>query len=170
MENIFSSLGIAKLANFYSLNYFDIGSRGGFQNDLYPIAFAVDAVGFEPDPINFNADVRAQREPILSLIDFGVSDQNGDGKVSKEEEQMFLEFKRKELEDADAMRDAQRNMAWFALAGMLLYPSLVVFAYLMHKSIILILIKQIIYNHMKNFLWELLLLLVPQQTKLIPYG
>ena len=47
------------------------------------------------------------------------ADSNGDGNVSKEEEQMFLEFKRKELEDADAMRDAQRNMAWFALAKIL---------------------------------------------------
>ena len=56
------------------------------------------------------------------------ADSNGDGKVSKEEEQMYLEFKRKELEDADAMRDAQRNMAWFALGGMLLYPFAVVLA------------------------------------------
>jgi len=50
-------------------------------------------------------------------------DTNGDGKVSSEEERMFLEFKRKELEDADAMRDAQRKMAWFSLIGMLFYPS-----------------------------------------------
>lgn len=56
------------------------------------------------------------------------ADSNGDGKVSKEEEQMYLEFKRKELEDADAMRDAQRNMAWFSLGGMLLYPFAVVCA------------------------------------------
>lgn len=54
------------------------------------------------------------------------ADTNGDGKVSKEEEALYLEFKRKELEDADAMRDAQRNMAWFSLAGMLLYPAMVV--------------------------------------------
>ena len=54
------------------------------------------------------------------------ADTNGDGKVSEAEEAMYLEFKRKELEDADAMRDAQRNMAWFALAGMLLYPACVV--------------------------------------------
>ena len=26
---------------------------------------------------------------------------------------MYLEFKRKELDDQDAMRDAQRKMAWF---------------------------------------------------------
>ena len=56
------------------------------------------------------------------------ADSNGDGHVSVEEERMYLEFKRKELEDADAMRDAQRNMAWYSLAGMLLYPLAVVLA------------------------------------------
>ena len=59
---------------------------------------------------------------------FHPADTNGDGKVTAEEEAMYLEFKRKELEDADAMRDAQRNMAWFALFGMLLYPFAVVLA------------------------------------------
>ena len=55
-------------------------------------------------------------------------DTNGDGHISKEEMRMNLEFKRKRLEDEDAMRDAQRNMAWFALFGMLLYPFAVVAA------------------------------------------
>ena len=54
------------------------------------------------------------------------ADTNGDGKVSKDEHDMYLEFKRKELEDADAMRDAQRTMAWYSLYGMLLYPLLVI--------------------------------------------
>lgn len=58
-------------------------------------------------------------------------DLNGDGHISKEELEMHLEFKRKELEDKDAMRDAQRNMAWFALFGMLLYPFAVVTASLL---------------------------------------
>tara|TARA_B100002019_G_C21228070_1_gene578458 strand:+ start:620 stop:952 length:333 start_codon:yes stop_codon:yes gene_type:complete len=56
------------------------------------------------------------------------ADTNGDGKVSKAEHEMYLEFKRKELDDQDAMRDAQRKMAWFALFGMLLYPFAVVLA------------------------------------------
>jgi len=59
---------------------------------------------------------------------FHPADSNGDGKVSKAEEAMYLEFKRKELEDADAMRDAQRTMTWFALGGLLLYPFAVVIA------------------------------------------
>ena len=56
------------------------------------------------------------------------ADVNGDGHISNGELEMHLEFKRKELEDADAMRDAQRKMAWFSLLGMLLYPFAVVMA------------------------------------------
>ena len=56
------------------------------------------------------------------------ADTNGDGKVDPEEHDMYLEFKRKELEDADAMRDAQRTMAWYSLGGMLMYPIIVVLA------------------------------------------
>ncbi len=56
------------------------------------------------------------------------ADVNGDNKVDDQEREMYLEFKRKELEDQDAMRDAQRNMTWFALFGLLLYPFAVVIA------------------------------------------
>lgn len=55
------------------------------------------------------------------------ADTNGDGYVSSEELSMYLEFKRRELEDQDAQRDAMRKMAWFALFGMLLYPIVIVF-------------------------------------------
>lgn len=50
------------------------------------------------------------------------ADVNGDGEVSAQEEAMYLEFKRKELEDNDAQRDAIRKMAWFSLIGLLVYP------------------------------------------------
>jgi len=56
------------------------------------------------------------------------ADSDGDGIISNAELAMHMEFKRKELEDADLMRDAQRQMAWFALGGMLLYPFAVVLA------------------------------------------
>jgi len=64
----------------------------------------------------------------LEKAGYHPADVNGDGNVSEEESRMYLEFKRKELEDQDAMRDAQRSMAWFALGGMLLYPFAVVLA------------------------------------------
>lgn len=50
------------------------------------------------------------------------ADTDGDGKVTAEEHAMYLEFKRKELEDNDAQRDAIRKMAWFSLIGLLVYP------------------------------------------------
>ena len=53
------------------------------------------------------------------------ADANGDGHISAEELEMHMEFKRKELEDADAQRDAMRKMTWFALFGMLLYPAII---------------------------------------------
>ena len=51
-------------------------------------------------------------------------DVNGDGIVSDEE--FKLEERQIRLENEDKREDAQRNMAWFALAGMLLYPFAVV--------------------------------------------
>lgn len=62
----------------------------------------------------------------LEKAGYHPADTNGDGKVDAEERAMYMEFKRKELEDQDAMRDAQRNMAWFSLTGMLFYPAMVV--------------------------------------------
>jgi hypothetical protein len=57
-----------------------------------------------------------------------VADLNGDGRLTRAELDMHLEFKRRELEDADAQRDAMRKMTWFALWGMLLYPVTIVIA------------------------------------------
>ena len=49
-------------------------------------------------------------------------DLDGDGTVSEQEMAIYLESKRREMEDEDAKRDQQRKMVWFALFGMLLYP------------------------------------------------
>ena len=58
-------------------------------------------------------------------------DADGDGVISDEEiameERMIqLEDMRSDMENEDKKQDAQRNMAWFALTGMLLYPFAVV--------------------------------------------
>ena len=60
-------------------------------------------------------------------------DKDGDGIVSDkeiamEERMIELEYMRSDMENEDKKQDAQRNMAWFALAGMLLYPFAVVLA------------------------------------------
>ena len=49
-------------------------------------------------------------------------DINQNGKIDPEEHAIYLEDRRRRMEDEDAQRDTQRKMAWFALAGLLLYP------------------------------------------------
>ena len=80
-----------------------------------------------PAPAPKPAPVAAASAP-QPVSNYHPADLNGDGKVDAEEKAMELEFRRKMLEDQDAMRDAQRKMAWFALGGMLLYPFAVVLA------------------------------------------
>jgi len=62
-------------------------------------------------------------------------DKDGDGIVSDdemmmEERMIELEDMRSDMENEDKKQDAQRNMAWFALTGMLLYPFAVVISVL----------------------------------------
>ena len=49
----------------------------------------------------------------------------------KSDEEFTMDQKLIRLENEDKKEDAQRYMAWFALFGMLLYPSLVVLSVLM---------------------------------------
>ena len=55
-----------------------------------------------------------------------IADADGDGIVTDEEIELYERKVR--FENEDKKEDAQRNMAWFALAGMLLYPFSVVLA------------------------------------------
>jgi hypothetical protein len=56
------------------------------------------------------------------MTDKDLYDLNGDGVIDAEERKLMLEDRRRRMEDDDAQRDAIRKMAWFALAGLLLYP------------------------------------------------
>jgi FkbM family methyltransferase len=79
LKNIYERLSVATIAKKYPLSYFDIGSRGGFQSDLHPLSFAVDAVGFEPDPVEFERLQRLSSGLWKSTIflPYGVSGQTG---------------------------------------------------------------------------------------------
>ena len=55
-------------------------------------------------------------------------DLNDNGKIDPDERQIMLEDRRRMMEDADAKRDAQLRMTWFALSGMVLYPFAIVLA------------------------------------------
>ena len=85
-----------------------------------------------PAPTPVAAPVAAPEKtitaPAAQNTGYHPADINGDGRIDAEEKQMELEFRRKSLEDQDAMRDAQRSMTWFALFGLLLYPFAVVIA------------------------------------------
>ena len=73
-------------------------------------------IKFSDFKINASKDV----EEVKLLSDFG--------RIAKDKNGELILIVKKELEDADAMRDAQRKMTWFALAGLLLYPLAVVIA------------------------------------------
>lgn len=51
---------------------------------------------------------------------------NTDNDVIDTEEEIELQEKIEKMDDADARRDSQRVMAWFALFGMLSYPILII--------------------------------------------
>ena len=53
-------------------------------------------------------------------------DTDGDGVITDEE--MAKGEKMLQIENEDKRQDAQRNMAWFALFGMLLYPFAIILA------------------------------------------
>jgi len=61
------------------------------------------------------------------MSDFNDVDRNGDGAIDEAEfnaykAELELEGARRKMEDEDAKRDSQRAMAWFSLAGFLLFP------------------------------------------------
>lgn len=63
---------------------------------------------------------------ISDTAPWAVADTDGDGIITEDE--IALYERKVRFENEDKKEDAQRNMAWFALAGMLLYPFAVVLA------------------------------------------
>jgi hypothetical protein len=63
---------------------------------------------------------------VASDSSWSEADTDGDGIITEDE--IALYERKVRFENEDKKEDAQRNMAWFALAGMLLYPFAVVLA------------------------------------------
>ena len=53
-QNLFIKSKFTQILKETPITFYDIGTRGGFDSDLLPIAFGVDAVGFEPDPVEYS--------------------------------------------------------------------------------------------------------------------
>ena len=78
-------------------------------------------------------DKMAAQKKLEKDSEYAHLDKDGDGIVTDEElamdEKMLrLQDLKSDIENEDKKADAQRNMAWFALFGMLLYPFAVVIA------------------------------------------
>ena len=63
------------------------------------------------------------------MKEFEKADKNGNGVIEPIEwEKLRLEERRLEINDRDLKRDAERRYTGFALAGMLIYPFIILFA------------------------------------------
>ena len=60
------------------------------------------------------------------MNEFELADKNGNGVIEPDEwEKLRLEERRLEINDRDLKRDAERRYTGFALAGMLIYPFII---------------------------------------------
>ena len=63
------------------------------------------------------------------MVEFDKADLNSNGSIDRQEwNALMLEDKRREMVDEDLKRNAERRFTAFALAGMLLYPLVILFA------------------------------------------
>lgn len=57
------------------------------------------------------------------MTEFEKVDEDKNGRIDQNEwDKLALEDRRHRIDDENAKRDQQRQMIWFALSGMLLYP------------------------------------------------
>lgn len=70
------------------------------------------------------------------MSEFEKADKDGNGSVDKSEwDALLLDDKRMQIEDENSKRDQQRKMVWFSLAGLLLYPVMIIICNLLGQEI-----------------------------------
>ena len=77
--NVIGASALAPVLSANPIRYVDLGARGGFGNDLLPLAFCVDAIGFEPNPNEFAILEKQEPGPWRScqLLPFAISAEGG---------------------------------------------------------------------------------------------
>ena len=61
------------------------------------------------------------------MTEFEKADLDGNGSVDQSEwDKLLLDDKRMQIEDENSKRDSQLLMVWFSLAGLLLYPVMII--------------------------------------------
>ncbi len=70
------------------------------------------------------------------MSEFNKADKDGNGSVDKSEwDALLLDDKRMQIEDENSKRDQQRKMVWFSLAGLLLYPVMIIICNLLGQEV-----------------------------------
>ena len=70
------------------------------------------------------------------MSEFDKADKDGNGSVDKSEwDALLLDDKRMQIEDENSKRDQQRKMVWFSLAGLLLYPIMIIICNLLGQEV-----------------------------------
>jgi FkbM family methyltransferase len=83
LKNLFEKTSFAAVISQYPITFFDVGARGGFDTGLWPFAFGVDAIGFEPNPIEFEV-LRKQAPEIwrnVQIFPYAIGDAVGSQKL-----------------------------------------------------------------------------------------
>jgi hypothetical protein len=81
------------------------------------------------------------------MSEFEKADKDGNGSVDKSEwDALLLDDKRMQIEDENSKRDQQRKMVWFSLAGLLLYPVMIIICNLLPSLVLLILRRRMTTN------------------------
>ena len=70
------------------------------------------------------------------MSEFEKADKDGNCSVDKSEwDALLLDDKRMQIEDENSKRDQQRKMVWFSLAGLLLYPVMIIICNLLGQEV-----------------------------------
>ena len=103
-----------------------------FLFSIVSAAFTIDDSGDlqERDSQEAEGETYPTYEPedVVEEVEGATYDDEGYNFEEVTDEEFEMEQKLIMLENEDKKQDAQRNMAWFALSGMLLYPAFVIIA------------------------------------------